>query len=227
MAIARAKSGLSAAELEGLRNAVTNGRKPKVTFTSAAGQIAGSQGQVIRFEDPGASDEWVVVRFGKDELPFAPSDLELSKPQPKAKVAPAEAPQKAETIEPPPWTPAAPAAAEPARAAAKQAEAVAASARPAARKAVAKRPAELTVTLTCQDNQWSVQAQRGTKVLVKALPVRASEALKMVALLDAEPVQAIVEEIVEAAREEAQQQAIRLREELQRVEATLADLQGR
>src|SRR3954466_8649369 len=99
MAIARAKSGLSAAELEGLRNAVTNGRKPKVTFTSAAGQIAGSQGQIIRFEDPGASDEWVVVRFGKDELPFAPSDLELPKPQSKAKAAPAQAPQKAETIE--------------------------------------------------------------------------------------------------------------------------------
>lgn len=223
MAIARAKGGLSASELDGLRAAVTAGRKPKVTFTPAAGQIAGRTGQIVRFDDPGASDEWVVVRFGKDELPFAPTDLKL--PDLKPKALPAPAPEKAETIEPPPWTPAAPPAPEQARSTAKPAEVLAAApARPAARKAVAKRPAELTVTITCQDNQWTVQAHKGTKALVKAQPLRASDALKMVALLDAEPVQAVVEEIVEAARVDAQQHAERLREELARVEAALADL---
>ncbi|MDQ1644592.1 MAG: hypothetical protein QOJ50_776, partial [Cryptosporangiaceae bacterium] len=42
--------------------------------------------------------------------------------------------------------------------------------------------------------------------------------------LDAPPVQAVVEEIVEAARIDAEHQAERLREELKRVEAALADL---
>jgi hypothetical protein len=69
-----------------------------------------------------------------------------------------------------------------------------------------------------------VQAHRGAKALVKAVPVRASEALKMVALLDAEPVQAVVAEMVEAARADAEQQAERLRAELARVEAALVDL---
>jgi hypothetical protein len=225
MPIVRAKGGLSAAELEGLRAAVTAGRKPKVTFTSAAGQIAGRSGQVVRFDDPGASDEWVVVRFGKDELPFAPTDLEL--PDPKAKVAPAKAAQKAETIEPPPWTPAAPPAPEPTRNPVKPAAEVLAPAKPPARKpAAGKKAPELVVTLTCQDNHWSVQAHKGTRALVKSTPVKASEALKMVALLDAEPVQAIVEELVESARADAEQQAERLRQELARVEAALEDLRA-
>jgi hypothetical protein len=215
--------------LEGLRTAVNAGRKPKVTFTAAAGQIAGRTGQVIRFDDPGASDEWVVVRFGKDELPFAPTDLKL--PDPKAKAVSAavarKPAQKVETIEPPTWTPAPAPAAESARAAAKpaaEASSPAPATRAAPRKTVAKRPTELTVTLACQDGQWSVQAHRGAKALVKAVPVRASDALKMVALLDAPPVQAVVEDIVEAAKAEAEQQAERLRRELAEVEAALADL---
>ena len=28
--------------------------------------------------DPAVSDEWVVVRFGKDELPFSPNDLRMA-----------------------------------------------------------------------------------------------------------------------------------------------------
>jgi hypothetical protein len=230
MAITRTRGGLSEPELAALRTAVDAGRKPKVMFTAAAGQIAGRTGQVVRLDDPGASDEWVVVRFGKDELPFAPSDLALPERKPAAKPAPAVPTQateeKVQHIEPAQWTPA-PVPAEPARATAKPSEAVSAATatRPTVRKAVAKRPApELTVTLSCSGGQWSVAAHRGAKALVKTVPVRASEALKMVSLLDAAPVQAVVEEIVEAARLDAEQQAERLREELARVEAALADL---
>ncbi|MFB9322469.1 hypothetical protein ACFF2X_34025, partial [Cryptosporangium minutisporangium] len=81
--------GLSTADLDTLRTAVEAGRKPKVQFTSAAGQVAGQIGQVVRFDDPSA-DEWVVVRFGRDELPFAPGDLQLP-PKPPRQKAPAAA----------------------------------------------------------------------------------------------------------------------------------------
>jgi hypothetical protein len=81
----RARSiGLSPDELIGLRTAIDAGRKPKVMFTAAAGQIAGQQGQVVRLEDP-AADEWVVVRFGRDELPFAPGDLQIPPKAPRKK----------------------------------------------------------------------------------------------------------------------------------------------
>lgn len=260
MAIARTKAGLSAGDLETVRAAVAAGRKPKVVFTDAAGQIAGRTGQVTRLEDPAAAEEWVVVRFGKDELPFAPSDLQFP-PKP----SPIKGAPKVQSVPPPQWTPASvdnatkPVAAESAdaikvapvsasgspangdsaraatsangsaggatstRAATNAVDAPAPAAKPA-RKSGSKRPPELTVTLAHEDGHWTVQAQRGAKVLVKPAPVRAADALKMVGMLDVPPVHAVVEEIVEAARVEAEHQAERLRRELAEVEAALADL---
>ena len=46
-------------------------------FTSAAGQLAGNAGQVVELTDPAASDEWIVVQFGRDQLPFSPTDLAI------------------------------------------------------------------------------------------------------------------------------------------------------
>ncbi len=69
---------LSAEELAGFRGALAQNRRPKVVFTDAAGQIAGQVGQVVRLADPAASDEFVVVRFGRDELPFSPADLAVA-----------------------------------------------------------------------------------------------------------------------------------------------------
>jgi len=70
-----AARGLSTPELSTIREGLAAGRKPKVQFTEAAGQIAGQLGQVVALTDPELSDEWVVVRFGDDELPFSPTDL--------------------------------------------------------------------------------------------------------------------------------------------------------
>jgi hypothetical protein len=67
-------AGLSIQDLDGIRTTLASGRKPKVVFTEAAGQIAGQAGQVVALRDP-TDDEWVVVRFGRDELPFSPIDL--------------------------------------------------------------------------------------------------------------------------------------------------------
>src|SRR4051794_17722519 len=69
--------GLSTKELEAIRDGLAAGRRPRVVFTESAGQIAGQVGQVIELTDPEVSDEWVVVRLGRDELPFSPADLAI------------------------------------------------------------------------------------------------------------------------------------------------------
>jgi hypothetical protein len=76
MAARGSSTGLTTQDLNGIRTTLASGRKPKVVFTEAAGQIAGQAGQVVALRDP-ADDEWVVVRFGRDELPFAPIDLSV------------------------------------------------------------------------------------------------------------------------------------------------------
>ncbi|MFI7601824.1 hypothetical protein [Actinoplanes sp. NPDC049681] len=70
--------GLGTDELQAIRDGLAAGRKPRVMFTASAGQIAGQLGQVVALTDPAVSDEWVVVRFGRDELPFAPGDLQVA-----------------------------------------------------------------------------------------------------------------------------------------------------
>src|SRR5258705_4414535 len=69
--------GLTPTDLTVLREALAGGRKPKVVFTSSAGQMAGNAGVVVELTDPSASDEWIVVQFGRDQLPFSPVDLAI------------------------------------------------------------------------------------------------------------------------------------------------------
>lgn len=228
--------GLSTEEVAGIREAVAAGRKPKVVFTASAGQMAGQVGQVVAVTDPAVSDEFVVVRFGRDELPFSPVDVA---------VAPRGAGRKAPSAERPAGEPV---AAEPAVAAEPEfvldtpPPAVTrtvgedASVRPAesvkpARRAVkpakaakAKGPAGLTVTLAYAEGEWTVAAQQGAKVLARPYVVKPAEALRMVGLVDVSGVQEAVEQILAAERAEAEQQAEKLRSELAEVEARLAEL---
>ena len=103
---ARATGGLSTADLDRIRTSLAAGRKPKVVFTKNAGQIAGQTGQIISLADPADGDEWVVTRFGRDELPFAPADLALAPraaPAKRAKpTATVPAPEPPATAAPPP-----------------------------------------------------------------------------------------------------------------------------
>jgi hypothetical protein len=69
--------GLSTADLDQIKQVLAGGKRPRVMFTDAAGQIAGQIGQVVALEDPKSSDEWIVVKFGGDALPFSPADLQL------------------------------------------------------------------------------------------------------------------------------------------------------
>jgi hypothetical protein len=251
-----AAKGLSTVDLEQIRDTLAAGRKPKVVFTEQAGQIAGQLGQVIALTDPELSDEWVVVRFGRDELPFSPADLAIAPKTAPAKRAPAvpapreesPVPAPSVTAEPSSDTPAAsdsPAAAPPAAASSSPSEPTASAAatpagaeaakpdveprsagRPPAKKAApkAKTPAGLTVTLAYADGEWTVAANQGAKPLAKPYVIKAGEALKMVAMLDVPGVHEAVEEIVSAARAEAETQAERLRAELAEIEARLAEL---
>lgn len=219
--------GLSTEELQTIKGQLGAGRKPRVQFTESAGQIAGQVGQVIELADPAASDEWVVVRFGRDELPFSPGDL---------RVAPRGAAAKKVTASAPPPEPARPEPEFvidkpiPAPAPAPRKEAVpevAASPAPrktAARPAKAKPSASLTVTLAYAEGEWTLAAAQGSKALAKPYVIRPAEAMKMVQLVDVPGVQEAVEQILAAERAEAQAQAEKLRAELAEVEARLAEL---
>ncbi|MFI5494045.1 hypothetical protein [Actinoplanes sp. NPDC051859] len=227
--------GLSSEQVQVMRDALAAGRKPKVVFTESAGQIAGQLGQVVALTDPAESDEWVVVRFGRDELPFAPGDLLVApKGATGRKVVPAPVvarPEPEFVMDKP--VPAARSRVSPAVAAQPAADssvpAVQGSAAPAPRKAAVRsarpRPVPgLTVTLAYAEGEWTVAAQQGSKSLAKPYVVRPAEAMRMVALVDVPGVQEAVEQIVAAERASAQQQAERLRAELAEVEARLREL---
>lgn len=227
--------GLSTEEVAGIREAVAAGRKPKVVFTASAGQIAGQVGQVVALTDPAVSDEFVVVRFGRDELPFSPVDVAVAPRGAGRKVPSAERPAGEPAAEPvvvpePEFVLDTPPSAV-TRTVGEDASARAAESVKPARRAVkpakaakAKGPAGLTVTLAYAEGEWTVAAQQGAKVLAKPYVVKPAEALRMVGLVDVSGVQEAVEQILAAERAEAEQQAEKLRSELAEVEARLAEL---
>ncbi|MET8149684.1 hypothetical protein ACIBSW_23570 [Actinoplanes sp. NPDC049668] len=219
--------GLSTDELQTIRDGLAAGRRPRVMFTESAGQIAGQVGQVVALTDPAESDEWVVVRFGRDELPFSPGDLQVAPKGPVKKAAPPVPEQtRAEpefVMDKPLPAPPPPAAPAPTPSAATGATAPAPRKAPG-RVAKPKPPPGLTVTLAYTDGEWTIAANQGTKSLAKPYVVKPSEAMKIVQLVDVPGVQEAVEQIVSAERAEAEQQAERLRAELAEIEARLAEL---
>ncbi|WP_428965444.1 hypothetical protein [Micromonospora fluostatini] len=225
--------GLSTDEVQSIREALAAGRKPRVVFTASAGQIAGQVGQVVGLTDPAESDEFVVVRFGRDELPFSPTDVEMAPKgagrrvaEPKEEVEPAPEPEP--VVEPEFVLDQRPPVPRQQRREEQRVETVeAAEAKPARRPVKAakpKGPAGLTVTLAYAEGEWTVAAQQGSKALAKPYVVKPAEALRMVALVDVPGVQEAVEQILAAERAEAEQQAEKLRAELAEIEARLAEL---
>jgi hypothetical protein len=237
--------GLTKSDLEQIRGVLDGGKRPRVMFTESAGQIAGQIGQVVALEDPDAGDEWIVVKFGGDALPFSPGDLQIPPRGAAARRADAvvtPAPQQTDPagrrplavgedlIQPakPGSGPAATektARQEPAVSEDKPAEPAAPAPRkPAARAAKAKTPPGLVVTLAYTEGEWTVGAQQGSKALAKPYVIKPAEALKMVSLLDVPGVQEAVEQILAAERDNARAAAEKLRAELAEVEAKLAEL---
>jgi hypothetical protein len=258
--------GLTPADLTAIREALAAGRRPKVVFTSSAGQMAGNPGHVVELTDPSASDEWIVVQFGRDELPFSPTDLAVpvraaaarkADPRPETR-ARARTEPRMDSPEAPVPTPRKEAAVTTTATVtttsngatsngatsnrttsngATTAEPVASSnggpdggllkghQQPrAAKPAKPKAPASLVVTLTYADKEWMVAANQGSKALAKPYVIKPTEALRMVALIDVPGVHDAVESIIAAERAEAEQRALRLREELAEIESRLAEL---
>ncbi|WP_431729665.1 hypothetical protein [Verrucosispora sp. TAA-831] len=225
-----AGQGLSDDEVRGIREALAAGRKPKVVFTASAGQIAGQLGQVVELTDPAVSDEYVVVRFGRDELPFSPADVAVA-PRGAGR-RPAEPKVEPTPVEPPAAEPEfvldrmpQPRPEEPSRREEPKVETV--ESKPARRPVKAakpKGPAGLTVTLAYAEGEWTVAAQQGGKVLAKPYVLKPAEALRMVALVDVPGVHEAVEQILASERSEAERQAEKLRAELAEIEARLAEL---
>jgi hypothetical protein len=224
-----AARGLSTDELTTIRDGLAAGRKPKVVFTSTAGQIAGQTGQVVQLTDPDGSDEFVVVRFGRDELPFSPADLSLpgraapARKTVKAAPPPPPVPQPEPEPELKLTVPPVPAPREETQVEI-EAPAPAKPARKATKAARAKGPAGLTVTLAYGEGEWTIAATQGSKALAKPYVIKPAEALRMVALVDVPGVQEAVEHIMAAERSEAEAQAEKLRAELAEIEARLAEL---
>src|SRR6478672_5135902 len=69
---------LTAEDVAGLRARLSAGEKPRVIVRAASAAVpAGTRGNVIRMGNP-KEGEFIVVRLGRDEVPFAPNELALS-----------------------------------------------------------------------------------------------------------------------------------------------------
>ena len=234
--------GLTKSDLEQIRHVLEGGKRPRVMFTDSAGQIAGQTGQVVALEDPASGDEWIVVKFGGDALPFSPADLQMP---PRGAAA-----RRADAVVTPPPAQTEPAGRRPLAVGedlikpeistnkpARQESSVSdaaqpapESATPAPRKpATARAPkvkplAGFTVTLAYTEGEWTVGATQGTKALAKPYLIKPAEALKMVSMLDVPGVQEAVEQILSTERDNARAAAGKLRAELAEIEAKLAEL---
>lgn len=239
---------LTADDVSWLRSQVGGGDKPPVIVRAASAAVpAGTRGHVIRM-GPASDGEFVVVRLGRDEVPFAPAELALS---PRARSASRSAPGKAA----PAKTAAAKSAtarrttatvakrsakstptrttttktATPKASPAKSTAAAKSSAPTKARRTGAKRSAAqpLTVTVRYTDGRWTVEAQRGSRRLAKPSLLRPGAVKAFADLVDEEAIQAAITDIVESGRAVIEQQAQKLRAELEAAEASLRDYEAR
>jgi hypothetical protein len=245
--------GLSPAELAGIKDSLAAGKRPRVVFTARAGQMAGNAGHVVELTDPAGSEEWIVVRFGQDELPFSPADLTVAGRRQAAddlrvrparvrghttRVATVPASRPAPVTTQRATTPRAIAQREEARVPArrttvaespKQAESskptvAAPEVKPPRQPRPAKVPAPLVVTLTYSDQRWTVAAQHGSKSLTKPFPIAPADAMRIVALIEVPGVHDAIAGILAAERAAAETRAERLRAELAEIESRLAEL---
>jgi hypothetical protein len=186
-----------------LRARVAAGERPRVVVRAASAAVAaGTRGNVVRMGDPKES-EYIVVRLGKDEVPFAPVELGLTT-RPKA----------------------APAAKPAARAAApRKTAAPTRVARPPKRAASTtrgkKRVPPLVVTMRFRDGSWTVEALRGARRLAKPAPLRPGAVGAFAEHLDEGSVRDALIETVESCRSVVEQRAASLRAELEQAEAAL------
>jgi hypothetical protein len=232
-----------------LRSKVGAGEKPRVVVRAASAAVpSGTRGNVIRLGDP-REGEFVVVRLGRDEVPFAPAELAL----------PGRAGKAAATTATQARTSAAKSTARAGRGARTTTAAKAAPATPAARgsgtrAAAAKSPAKssgrsakpstvatgrrtgrssrrsapaLSVTLRFTDGAWTVEAQRGARRLSRPTPLRPGAVKAFADHVDQPEVRDALTETVESCRAVVAERADKLRAELAAAEASLKEYEAR
>jgi hypothetical protein len=189
----------------------------------------GTRGNVVRLGDP-EDNEYVVVRLGRDEVPFAPSELALATRGKTAAAPPAAEPTTAAA--PPARTPS-PRATTTKTAAGKpvtgaRRPAAAASSRDRRSAAPARRSAApLTITLRFRSDEWTVEAQRGARRLSKAGPLRPGAVSAFAEHVDDETIRDALVETVESCRAVVEQRAEALRAQLEEAEAALKDYEAK
>jgi hypothetical protein len=183
-------------DVASLREKVKGGEKPRVVIRAASAAVAaGTRGNVIKVGNP-KEGEYIVVRLGKDEVPFAPNELGIP-----GRVAP---------------TPAKPAAAPAApRPVAKRT--------PAKRSAPGKRVPPITVTLRFRDSGWTVEAQRGSRRLARPTPLRPGAVSALADHLDDVGLREALVEAVDSCRSVVEAERAALRAKLEAAEAALRD----
>jgi hypothetical protein len=253
---------LTDAEVAALGSRLKAGEKPRVIVRSASAAVpAGTRGNIIRLGNPKDGD-YVVVRLGRDEVPFAPAELSLSTRGGAAKASPAPAPAAAQkktaaatsrragssarsTAKATKSAAAKTAKAAPARSAPKAAApakgttapAKAAATRGAAgagrgvkratRRGKGRSPQPLTVTLRFSDSRWTVEAQRGSRRIARAMPLRPAAVSAFAEHVDEQAVRDALVETVESCRAVVEEQAAALRAELQAAESALREYDAR
>ena len=226
-------------EVAGLRARLSAGEKPRVIVRAASAAVpAGTRGNVIRMGNP-SEGEFIVVRLGRDEVPFAPSELALSArgktATAAARTASAKKTVRATAAKKAPAKKAAakPAAAKttvakatPAKAPAKTAT-TKAGARRSTRRAARRGQQPLTVTLRFHDGAWTVEAQRGSRRLARASALRPGAVRAFAEHVDEPAVRDAISQIVESGRAVAEERAAKLRAELEAAEASLKEYEAR
>lgn len=222
---------LTDADVDGLRSRVQAGEKPRVVVRAGSAAVpAGTRGNIVRIGKP-SEGEYVVVRLGKDEVPFAPAELAMSGRQGKVTAAPPAPAKKTTAAKKATAAPAKKAAAAPAKpaptAAVKRVAATPAK-KAAKRPSAGKRtPPPLVVTLRFNDGSWSVEAARGARRLAKPSGVRPGAVKAFADLLDEEIVREALTETIESCRSVVEERAAALRAELVAAEAALKEYEAR
>jgi hypothetical protein len=203
-----------------LRSRLAAGERPRVVVRVASAAVAaGTRGSVARLGDPKES-EYVVVRLGKDEVPFAPVELGLpGRPKAAAKSATAastttktSSDKTASAKQPAARVAAAPAA---------RAPATRRPTRSARSGRGAKRIPPLVVTLRFRDGGWTVEAQRGARRLSRPSALRPGAVSAFAEQVDDDGVRDAMIETVESCRAVVEARAESLRAELADAEDSL------
>jgi len=220
---------LTDGDVAGLRARLSAGEKPRVVVRTASAAVpAGTRGNVVRIGNP-SDGEFIVVRLGRDEVPFAPNELAAGgRGGRPAKAAPPAPVKKAAAKKASAAAPAKKATA-PAKKAAAPAPAKKAPTRAKRPVAAAKRKAlpPLVVTLRFTDGDWTVEASRGARRVSKAVSVRPGAVKAFADLVEDGAVREALTETIESCRSVVEERAAALRAELEMAEAALKDYDAR